>query len=305
MATKRRLPIAPSGPATKSGKAAALSPKQQRFVAEYLVDLNATQAAIRAGYSAKTASSIGQENLTKPEIAAAVAAGQATVARKLGISAERVVDEAWQIVIADPRELVEHHIGSCRHCWGCGFKFQRTAAEMERDRGAHDRAVAKAAQDSRPEPAAFDEQGGMGFNAHREPNPECPECFGDGVGRTRINDTRRLSPSAAALYAGVKQTRDGFEVRMHDKLGAAEKLFRHLDLYDAVKAPAAAIEKLRAGVDGPLPDQARSLLAAGLSGELSLTQVSQLLSGLGTLAKLIETTELEARIAALELRQRS
>lgn len=46
----------------------SLTAKQQRFVDEYLKDLNATQAAIRAGYSKKTAASIGQENLTKPEI---------------------------------------------------------------------------------------------------------------------------------------------------------------------------------------------------------------------------------------------
>lgn len=45
-----------------------LTPKQERFCQEYLVDLNATQAAIRSGYSQKTAYSIGQENLNKPEI---------------------------------------------------------------------------------------------------------------------------------------------------------------------------------------------------------------------------------------------
>ena len=44
--------------------------KQQRFIDEYPKDLNATEAAKRAGYSAKTARSIGQENLTKPDIAA-------------------------------------------------------------------------------------------------------------------------------------------------------------------------------------------------------------------------------------------
>ena len=46
----------------------ALTPKQERFVQEYLVDLNATQAAIRAGYKEKTAGEIGSENLKKPEI---------------------------------------------------------------------------------------------------------------------------------------------------------------------------------------------------------------------------------------------
>ena len=45
-----------------------LTDKQKRFCQEYLIDLNATQAAIRAGYSAKTARSIGNENLTKPDI---------------------------------------------------------------------------------------------------------------------------------------------------------------------------------------------------------------------------------------------
>lgn len=45
-----------------------LTAKQQRFCDEYLIDLNATQAAIRAGYSQKTAKQIGQENLTKPDV---------------------------------------------------------------------------------------------------------------------------------------------------------------------------------------------------------------------------------------------
>ncbi len=51
---------------------ANLTAKQQRFVDEYLIDLNATQAAIRAGYSPKSAYSIGQENLKKPEIQEAI-----------------------------------------------------------------------------------------------------------------------------------------------------------------------------------------------------------------------------------------
>ena len=46
----------------------ALTPKQQAFVNEYLVDLNATQAAIRAGYKEKNAYQIGAENLRKPQI---------------------------------------------------------------------------------------------------------------------------------------------------------------------------------------------------------------------------------------------
>ena len=68
-----------------------LTAKQQRFVAEYLIDLNATQAAIRAGYSEKTAYSIGQENLTKPEIAAAVAAAQAERSERTEVTQDYVL----------------------------------------------------------------------------------------------------------------------------------------------------------------------------------------------------------------------
>jgi len=68
-----------------------LTAKQESFVAEYLIDLNATQAAIRAGYSEKTAYSIGQENLTKPEIAAAVAAAQAERSERTEVTQDYVL----------------------------------------------------------------------------------------------------------------------------------------------------------------------------------------------------------------------
>ncbi len=68
-----------------------MTPKQERFVAEYLVDLNATQAAIRAGYSEKTAYSIGQENLKKPEVAEAVIAAQTERSERTEITQDYVL----------------------------------------------------------------------------------------------------------------------------------------------------------------------------------------------------------------------
>lgn len=70
---------------------ANLTPKQQRFVEEYLIDLNATQAAIRAGYSEKTAKSVGHENLTKPDIAKAIAEAQEKLSNKAQVTVEMVV----------------------------------------------------------------------------------------------------------------------------------------------------------------------------------------------------------------------
>jgi phage terminase small subunit len=67
---------------------AGLRPKQERFVAEYLVDLNATQAAIRAGYSEKTAGATGHENLKKPEIAKAIEEAQKKAQERIDYTAD-------------------------------------------------------------------------------------------------------------------------------------------------------------------------------------------------------------------------
>jgi phage terminase small subunit len=68
----------------------ALNPKQEAFVHEYLIDFNATQAAIRAGYSTKTAGSQAHDLLKKPEIQAKLKEGQARLAEKTETEAEWV-----------------------------------------------------------------------------------------------------------------------------------------------------------------------------------------------------------------------
>lgn len=68
-----------------------LTPKQQRFVDEYLIDLNATQAAIRAGYSKKTACGIGCENLTKPNIADAIVKAQEKRTERTEVTQDYVI----------------------------------------------------------------------------------------------------------------------------------------------------------------------------------------------------------------------
>ena len=70
-----------------------MTAKQMRFCDEYLIDLNATQAAIRAGYSKKTAYSIGQENLNKPEISAYI---------------EKRMAEKESALIADQNEVMKY-----------------------------------------------------------------------------------------------------------------------------------------------------------------------------------------------------
>lgn len=80
---------------------AKLTNKQQRFIDEYLIDLNATQAAIRAGYSPRTAQEQSAENLSKPIIAGAVARKIAERSRRTGINADRVLRELAKIGFAN------------------------------------------------------------------------------------------------------------------------------------------------------------------------------------------------------------
>jgi len=85
-----------------SGK---LTPKQIRFIEEYPKDFNATQAAIRAGYSKATARSIGFENLTKPDIQAAITAQMRQDSAAAGADRQRLIQEALRIALLDPRRL--------------------------------------------------------------------------------------------------------------------------------------------------------------------------------------------------------
>lgn len=84
-----------------------LNDKQKRFVAEYLVDLSATQAAIRAGYSAKTAHSQGPRLLGHAGVAAAIAAAKEKRAEKVGLRAEEVLEQVRLLASADPRRIVD------------------------------------------------------------------------------------------------------------------------------------------------------------------------------------------------------
>ena len=84
-----------------------LTPKQQRFVAEFLVDLNATQAYIRAGYSRKGARVSASRLLANANVSAAVQAGQAAHLGRLDITKQRVLQEYARIAFNDPRRFWE------------------------------------------------------------------------------------------------------------------------------------------------------------------------------------------------------
>jgi phage terminase small subunit len=83
-----------------------LTAKQEKFCNEYLIDLNATQAAIRAGYSQKTAQVIGAENLTKPIISQYIQKQRQKTAEKAEITRDKIVNEYAKLAFFDIRKVL-------------------------------------------------------------------------------------------------------------------------------------------------------------------------------------------------------
>ena len=86
---------------------AKLTEKQQLFVDEYLIDLNATQAAIRAGYSVKTAKDIGCQNLAKLNIQQAISEKMAERSKRTGVNQDRIVLELAKIAFVNAADVID------------------------------------------------------------------------------------------------------------------------------------------------------------------------------------------------------
>jgi phage terminase small subunit len=84
-----------------------LEPRQVAFVDQYMIDRNATQAAIRAGYKAKNADVVGPQLMTLPHIKAEVDRRTAIATEKSGVTAQRVIEELAAIGFADIRDLYD------------------------------------------------------------------------------------------------------------------------------------------------------------------------------------------------------
>ncbi|WP_186276552.1 terminase small subunit [Burkholderia gladioli] len=214
-------------------KTQKLTPKQQAFVGEYLIDLNATAAYKRAGYAAKghAAETNAARLLSKAEVQAAIASAMAARGERTRMTADHVLQLAEAMLMADVNALISYQHRCCRHCWGMGHAYQwKNERELALAIHAHVRAMA-AAKKAKAPPEAWplppDESGGLGFDPRRAPHQECPECFGEGIQHEVVADTRNLPPEVRALYTGLKRTKEGFEIKTQSKDKLLELMFRH------------------------------------------------------------------------------
>lgn len=234
----------PSKPAKQPKTLSGLSresadQRAQRFVEAYLSNgENITQAALAVGFAKKSAASQGSRLLKSAKVQQLLDSRRKAVLSSIQVDSTRVLQEVGYMATADARELVEYRVDNCRYCWGQDHRYQRTDGEFEHDQADH---AARAEEGGKRAPKGpFDPKGGPGFQRTKKPNPACPDCCGEGIGRAVFKDTRTLSPAAVALYAGVKETKDGLEIKTHSKDGALEKLMRHYGLFK---------DKLEVGAD--------------------------------------------------------
>ena len=169
----------------------------------------------------------------------------------------------FQRLVYDPAEISAWVRGACRYCHGDGHAYQWRVHEYFEK-------LLEAETYKQPLP---DLAGGFGYNSTAAPIGDCPDCHGKGVGRTDFSDTRDLSRSARAAFEGVKQTKDGLEIRMADKGKAAEQ-FAKLSGLDVIQVRSftdnipsgAELERLRAD-----PNAAAAVYKAIIQGGRSNT----------------------------------
>lgn len=195
----------------------SLTPKQRRFVNEYCVDENATQAYIRAGYAQEGAGQSAHKLLKSAEIAQAIKERMEELAVAASITPEWVVGQWVKIATANPNALVQVRRTCCRHCYGFGHQYQWTEAE-------YSRAVDQAIDNGKEAP---DGMGGFGYDPNAAPNKDCPECGGQGVADVHVADTRKVR---SPLYAGAERTRNGIKINMRDQDAAVANLARYLGM---------------------------------------------------------------------------
>lgn len=214
--------------ALQAGALHGLDERQAKFIDLWLVTQNATQAYIDAGYECKNeavAAAAASRLLRRVKEHPYTLAKRAELFAKTEEITGRVIERIYGAAMADPRELVEYVYRCCRFCHGIGHQYQMTPNQQKERQERHKIAQAEAKAEKRRLPP-YDDLGGVGFDATRDPHENCPECFGKGVGHLELKDTRHLSPGALALYGGVEETKDGLKMRVADPRPYLELLGR-------------------------------------------------------------------------------
>lgn len=215
-----------------------LTPQEESFVA--LLAKGETQRAAYLkvfpkahGWTLKTVDERASRLARSDKVQARFSGILAAAAKANDIDVAFVLGEYLLRLRADPRELTEVRVCPCRFCYGVGHLYQRTDGELARDCVRHkDKRQDRLAREL-PDPGPMDEQGGGGYSRLLAPNRECPACAGAGEPHIVLKDSRTYSAGALTIFGGVKETKEGIEVKIGDRDNALLQLARHLGFFEA------------------------------------------------------------------------
>ncbi len=220
-----------------------LTPKQAKFARLYFETGKASES-YRASYDASnmadtTVSTAAAQLLNNEKVIAYIAEMTEDAAYMAQLNVGWVLRQYMQIATADVNELIESRRVCCRHCYGIDHKYQwkdeaEWANELGRVMESNARIERRNARKRDEEPDPIQDlptlDGGVGFWGTLAPVEDCPECYGNGNQEAFIHDTRKLKGPAKLLYAGIKQTANGFEVKTRDQDGALAWLAKYLGI---------------------------------------------------------------------------
>jgi phage terminase small subunit len=201
-----------------------VAPQERRFAEEYCVDLNVGAAAERAGLTPHQ----GRGLMRTERVQYAIQREFARRSSMTQVTSAEVL-RRWALMMrADVNEIVKVRRAPCRYCRGHDHRYQFTAEELRQERQSHLEGQLKLDEALR---VPFDDHGGDGYDKRLEPDPDCPECFGEGIPWVIFADTTRLSDGARYLYQGVEvNATGGFKLNLRRQAEAEEMVARHLGM---------------------------------------------------------------------------
>jgi phage terminase small subunit len=199
------------------------NPRHEAFAQALFKGVPALRAYVDVGYSPSGAQGNSHRLSERDTIKARVAELQGETAKQAVFDQVKLLERFIGIATANPNELIQNRIGACRYCHGIGHQYQwRTRDEFHA-------VVAKWLQipdEKKVYDAEPSDEGGYGYRRTLDPHPDCPGCDGFGEAYRVLQDTTKLSPQALALYAGVKETKDGIEIKTNDQHKALDQIGR-------------------------------------------------------------------------------
>lgn len=195
-----------------------ISEQQALFVQHVAAGKPLIEAYRLAEYKAEgnAAYVIASQLLRNPKVARAIRWLRDKRQHRLDLIESEIIHQLVSIANADPNALSQIRRVNCRYCWGEDHRYQWN------DMGEFEKAEEKASDDGK-EPPEF---GGVGFVDSAIPNPDCPKCFGEGSMRTFFADTTQLDGPDRWLFAGVKETMNGLEIKTTNQDAARRELLR-------------------------------------------------------------------------------